>query len=477
VNKHVQTSDRGLFDVLPFSKSLRLCGPSLHSLNIRNEQLSLSSRLPHGQYTSISDLDLGFAIASAQYSSTKMSVRNQVQPKPQTKWSDIAKSDVVIEKLHLLTTNPKVLAKEGYVFEPLTEHEIWAKNRCQNCGQRLKKYRPPVGGTDYKREEDLLTFEDDQVASGDEQGARVLTAEEVYAIECAKAAQSTIRQKHFCFFHDGQTFKGVYQCCGGRFNTQGCCSEVSHVACDLDEVRAEWLYHKTPEPVIAQNNPQSLPIRGRGQSRGRRGGRNRYVNAHASNEPAPPAKGNGKDIRTVVALDCEMGTSAVGNTPLIRLSLVDFFTRVPLIDRLVAPTVEMAHYNTRYSGVTFSAMRNAIRNNEAIRGTDAARAQLFKFVDGNTFIIMHGGSSDLTALRMIHPAERIIDTHILETYDQDVKDQKLKRSLKDVCERRCGIQVQNAKLGNGRDAGHDSLEDAMGAREIVCAWLKEIPDL
>lgn len=234
------------------------------------------------------------------------------------------------------------------------------------------------------------------------------------------------------------------------------------------------MYHRTPVPSVDPAMPQAPPIRGRGQAPRVRGSRNRYVNAHTKNELPPPPRRNGKDIRSVVALDCEMGTSVVGNTPLIRLSLVDFFTRVPLIDRLVAPSVEMAHYNTRYSGVTFSAMRNAIRKNKAILGTDRARELLFRFVDANTFIVMHGGSSDLTALRMIHPADRIIDTHVLETYDHNVRD--LKKSLKDICERRCGILVQSAKLKNGRDAGHDSLEDAMGAREIVCAWLREIPD-
>ena len=257
-------------------------------------------------------------------------------------------------------------------------------------------------------------------------------------------------------------------------NTKGCCSEITHIACDLDELRNEWLYHKTPEPTMASTAPQAPPTRGRGQNQRIQGGRNRYVSAFNRNEPTPTPKTNSKDIRLVIALDCEMGTSIVGNTPLIRLSVIDFFTRVPLIDRLVAPSVEMAHYNTRYSGVTFSAMRNAIRNKTAIRGTDAARELLFKYVDANTFIIMHGGSGDLSALRMIHPVDRIIDTHVLERYDFDVRD--MKKGLKEVCERRCGIQVQNAKLENGKMAGHDSLEDAMGAREIVCAWLRQMPD-
>ncbi|KAK5954927.1 hypothetical protein OHC33_003606 [Knufia fluminis] len=401
-----------------------------------------------------------------------MSVWNQVQLKAAIDWSNVSNSPIVLEKLHLLTATPKVLAKEGYVFKPLTEVEIWSKNRCRNCGQRLKRYRPTAGGGYYEEEAGLLTFEDGQDQHGGNHDGRPLTAQEEYALEVAKAAQSMIRQKHHCFFHDGQTFKGVYQCCGGRLNTKGCCSEINHTPCDLDEVRAEWLYHKTPTPIVAPATPQPS-TRGRGQGQRIRGARNRYVNAHTRNEPAPPRR-NATDIRAAVALDCEMGTSVVGNTPLIRLSVVDFFTRVPLIDRLVAPSVEMAHYNTRFSGVTFSAMRNAIRNGEAILGTDQARGMLFKYVDANTFIVMHGGSSDLTALRMIHPADRIIDTHVLERYDLNARD--LKKGLKEICERRCGIRVQNAKLGCGRDAGHDSLEDAMGAREIVCAWLREIPD-
>jgi len=386
-----------------------------------------------------------------------------------SQWANLTKSDIVVTKLHLLTSTPKVLAREGYVLKLLTERNIWAKNRCRNCGQRLKRYQP-LGG-----EGDLLTFEDHEQSSETPPPA----AEEAARNLLGPAVGTTQRQKHYCIFHDGQTFKGVYQCCGGRFNTKGCCSEPNHVACDLNEVRAEWLYHKTPHPAIAQapsaSHHAAHPGRAGHQNRGNRGGRNRYINPHTLTLPPPaPSRTNNKDIRAAVALDCEMGTSVIGNSVLIRLSVVDLFTGLPLINSLVAPTVDMAHYNTRYSGVTFSAMRIAKQQNQAIRGTDAARNQLLRFVDSDTFIIMHGGSSDLTALRIIHPAERIIDTHVLESYEHSARE--LKKSLKDVCARRCGIEVQNARLGDGRVAGHDSLEDALAAREIVCAWVRDIPD-
>ena len=37
-------------------------------------------------------------------------------------------------------------------------------------------------------------------------------------------------------------------------------------------------------------------------------------------------------------------------------------------------------------------------------------------------------------------------------------------------------RVTVSKRNNGRTAGHDSLEDAFATREVVCWWLKMIPD-
>ncbi|KGM91817.1 uncharacterized protein PADG_12134 [Paracoccidioides brasiliensis Pb18] len=46
------------------------------------------------------------------------------------------------------------------------------------------------------------------------------------------------------------------------------------------------------------------------------------------------------DIRTAVAIDCEMGQGASGDSKLIRITLVDYFSSAILIDNLVYPSVK-----------------------------------------------------------------------------------------------------------------------------------------
>lgn len=114
-----------------------------------------------------------------------------------------------------------------------------------------------------------------------------------------------------------------------------------------------------------------------------------------------------------VVLDCEMGTASSGESELIRLSVVDFFTGAVLIDSLVYPSVRMAHYNTRFSGVTKHNMEDCRRRRKCIFGRDSARQALYKFVGPNTVVIGHAGHQDLTSLRWTH--HRIVDTLIIET--------------------------------------------------------------
>lgn len=314
-----------------------------------------------------------------------------------------------------------------------------------------------------------------------------LTAEQRYALEVATAQASTyatLDVEHTCFFHDGRLFKSHYECCGGTSKTKGCCSEIAHAPGDPTELKQEWLFYSSPEHIAT--SPLALvqattPFTARGhytgpnRGSGARGGRfqNKAQISMATVAPSISPK------RLAVSLDCEMGTTTLLTSTLIRLTVVDFFTREIIIDSLVAPAPPhyILHYNTRYSGITFSAMRNAIRSGNVIHGVDAARKLLFKHIDSETIVIVHGGDQDFTTLRWIHPADRTIDTCVLEDWDPEVKEKKLRKRLKDVVWRRCGgIKIQNAKLINGRDAGHDSVEDALGCREIVVAWLRMIPD-
>lgn len=207
----------------------------------------------------------------------------------------------------------------------------------------------------------------------------------------------------------------------------------------------------------------------------------------------PPDEGQ---KRLAVAIDCEMGTSADNDSELIRLTLIDYFSGDVLIDRLVWPSVRMLHYNTRYSGVTWQQMHEARRTGACIDGMAAARDEVWRFVGADTIVVGHGTQNDLSSLRWIHHA--VVDSFIIEQKiraaekaeqekqreaagkagegkdskeqkgeeKKEEKKEKEKRaegglSLKALVQRRLGRVIQAGKKG------HDSLEDAVAARDLV----------
>ena len=154
----------------------------------------------------------------------------------------------------------------------------------------------------------------------------------------------------------------------------------------------------------------------------------------------------------------------IGEPELIRVTAIDLFTKKTLIDNLVYPSVPMSHFNSRYSGVTGRDMDLARRSKTCYYGRDKAREALWKFVDQNTIVVAHSGHNDLNALRWLH--SRVIDTFLLErSLDGKVDGGK---SLKNLCEKRLGLAIQNAR-------GHDSLEDALACRELLNWWVLKSP--
>lgn len=188
----------------------------------------------------------------------------------------------------------------------------------------------------------------------------------------------------------------------------------------------------------------------------------------------PTRPGKRSTPRKAVALDCEMGVSIYGEPELVRISLVDFFTGEILIDSLVYPRVRLLHLNTRYSGVTRGMLETARKRKQCIMGgRDAARASVWRYVGRDTIVVMHGGQSDLMALRWIH--HRVIDTFVVEGWRRAAaaaaKDTEAKassgRSLKQLTDRILGAQIQQ---GQG---GHDSVEDAMACRWLADWYVRE----
>lgn len=208
--------------------------------------------------------------------------------------------------------------------------------------------------------------------------------------------------------------------------------------------------------------------------------------------------------------DCEMGTASTGETELIRVSAVDYFSGTVLLDSLVYPDIKMIHYNTRYSGITRQQMENARRARSCLFGRANARKALWKFIGPNTIVIGHGGNSDFTSLRWIHTA--IIDTFLVEKNNRPAEEDSNKgesegkedgKQVKESPElptsdttlkggnedgqtntkekekppnqprQRGGLSLKAlAKERLGRDIqlshqGHDSVEDSIAARDIL----------
>jgi len=214
-----------------------------------------------------------------------------------------------------------------------------------------------------------------------------------------------------------------------------------------------------------------------------------------------------------------MGTAKSGDNELIRVTVVDYFTGTPLVDRLVWPDVAMQHLNTQWSGVTWSALHGARLSKTCLFGRDNARKAVWKFVGPETVVVGHSANNDLKSLRWIHP--NVVDSFVIEwtlqkpmrdakqqaakekaerekaakaqaeaatilTYGKPIlqpapavatpgdqakpkpqkKPRKLKGSgdlsLKTLARTKLGREIQNA----GK-AGHDSLEDAIAARDLV----------
>ena len=186
-----------------------------------------------------------------------------------------------------------------------------------------------------------------------------------------------------------------------------------------------------------------------------------------------------------------MGVAESGESELIRVSVVDYFSGATLLDSLVWPDVKMQHYNTRFSGVTRQDMLEARRRRTCLFGRNNTRKAVWKHVGPDTIVVGHGAKSDLSSLRWIH--YRIVDTLLVEEAvtklkkegneveeaavasaqdkieDQGVPDTHTVQqhsggrgwSLKALAYRRLNREIQK----KGR--GHDSIEDALAARDLL----------
>ncbi|UKZ87461.1 uncharacterized protein TrAFT101_003257 [Trichoderma asperellum] len=271
----------------------------------------------------------------------------------------IKQSHAYTEQLRSLVHSLSELQRSGYIIYQLSGQDLDRKRRCHRCGRHLPNA--------FKR---VKWLPKTPIQGGD--------GEHSEELQFNRMKQTVMH----CKYHPGRIFQRKWSCCNGAPGAPPCQGQEDHTPkiYAAGELEREWRYYGTP------------------------------------------AAESGGQKAVAVVIDCEMGTASTGETELIRVSAVDYFSGAVLLDSLVYPDVKMIHYNTRYSGITRQQMENARRTRSCLFGRANARRALWKFVGPNTIVIGHGGNSDLTSLRWIHPV--VIDTFIVEKKNRPIEEDK-----------------------------------------------------
>ncbi|KAK2794200.1 hypothetical protein FQN51_000901 [Onygenales sp. PD_10] len=253
---------------------------------------------------------------------------------------------------HSLIATRKDLREVGYVLEPLTVVEIDGKRRLMAKYQQVKPRKPEsVGGKNGEAGRLRLGSK-----GGGNQGGKGKEMTEKKKGDGPEEKKKVVLN---CKFHEGRL----------RYKP--------------GELASLWQFHRTPMP----------------QDR--------------------------TSIRTAVAIDCEMGQAMSGDSELIRITLIDYFSAEILIDSLVYPSVPMEHYRTSFSGVTKQDMECAMRSGTCIMGRNNARKAVWQYVGPNTIVVGHSANNDLDSLRWIHGV--VVDTYAIANAIQKKEDEKKKR--------------------------------------------------
>ncbi|KAJ3096704.1 RNA exonuclease 3, partial [Physocladia obscura] len=181
--------------------------------------------------------------------------------------------------------------------------------------------------------------------------------------------------------------------------------------------------------------------------------------------PPPPATPK-QQQHAVVACDCEMSYTTAG-MELTRVSFVDMQGAV-IVDELVKTQFPVVDLNSAWSGIT--SLATAKYTLPQIHTLLYTRG-----ISRDTIIIGHSLENDLCALRIVH--SRIIDTSLVFPRRQQQATTTTtanvgvvhKLALKQLCERMLGRRIQVV----GNIAGHDSVEDAKAALDLVLFFLQK----
>ncbi|KAE8374577.1 ribonuclease H-like domain-containing protein [Aspergillus bertholletiae] len=171
--------------------------------------------------------------------------------------------------------------------------------------------------------------------------------------------------------------------------------------------------------------------------------------------------------RRAVVIDCEMVQVARWQREVAFLSAVDFLTGEVLINNYVHPTKKVTDWTTGINGITPSAMAVAVARGQALDGWQAARQELYKYIDAQTVLIGHALNHDLDVLGIYH--SRVVDSAILASEAVFGYSSAFKRlyGLKTLSEAVLKLQIQPD------NHPHVCLEDTLATRDVVLSFLQD----
>ncbi|EMT71949.1 RNA exonuclease 3 [Fusarium odoratissimum] len=173
--------------------------------------------------------------------------------------------------------------------------------------------------------------------------------------------------------------------------------------------------------------------------------------------------------RKAIALDCEMAGVVNGESEIISICAIDFFTGEVLINSLVKPLEPIIDWRTNIHGIRPATLAIAASQGQILYGWEAARQELLKHINTETAMVGQSLQQDLRRLRVSH--EKIFDTAILtaEAVFGTGTPFGHRWSLQSLCG-----DLLKLSIRQGSDT-HDAMEDAMAAREVAL-WCICYPD-